>query len=650
MDEKKYVVMGKTNFRIPLCLILILIIVFGAFYPCLKNGFVNWDDDKYLGETAAAQPFSLAALKDTFTSFSVGHYQPLTILSYLFDYQFFKLKPFGYHLTNLILHLLNCLLVFWFIYLLSRNLALSFLTSLLFAIHPLRVESVVWISERKDVLYAFFYLSALISYLYYLFKEKNSKFYLLSLFLFLCSLLSKSMAVTLPLILLLLDYYLKRKPERAVLLDKIPFFILTLLSSLIVVFGIILFGGIRPGSHYSFLSMLSVASYAIVFYLTKLFLPLKLSCLYPFYNFYYNFQYNPLYLYSILTVILLALIVILSVKYTKKLLFGSAFFLITLLPVLQFIPNSTIIVADRYTYLSSIGIIFILSTLFYWLYSRKLKNPLAKSLLIALIIFIILSLSILTYNRCKVWKDGITLWSDALKNYPSVTAYNSRGTMFFKKGQYEKAYDDFIQGIKIGYADKHIFKNQAYFHTDLLHAIVNLANVQDALGKKEDAIATLKKAIELNPYYADPYFNLGTIYYSLGEKDKAVALFKMAIEKEPNNPGAYYALGAIYDHAGNKEESLKWYWKATEIDSTYVEAYNNLASIYAEKGQTDKAIEVWNRIIEINPDFAIAHFNLAKAYFYQKKYDLAIYHCDKVLKLGNQVDPKFLDALKPHRK
>ena len=171
------------------------------------------------------------------------------------------------------------------------------------------------------------------------------------------------MAVTLPLLLLLIDYYLKREPNKQLLLDKIPYFCLTAISCIIVFFGVILFGGIRQEAHFSLFSIFAVASYGIVFYLGKLFLPIKLSCLYP----YYNFEYNPTYLYSIIAVILLTLIVALSVKYTRKLLFGAFFFLIALLPILQFIPNSSIIVADRYTYIPSIGIFFIIAIFIYWL-------------------------------------------------------------------------------------------------------------------------------------------------------------------------------------------------------------------------------------------------------------------------------------------
>jgi tetratricopeptide (TPR) repeat protein len=545
VDEKKYVVMGKTKFHTLLCLCLILIIVSAAFYPCLKCGFVNWDDDDYVVNNTSITSVSFSSLKAIFTSFSVAHYQPLTIISYLVDYQFYKLQPFGYHLTNLILHLLNCLLVFWFIYLISKNIAVSFLTALLFGIHPLRVESVAWVSERKDVLYSFFYLSSLISYIYYLFKGKNSKFYLLSLFLFLCSLLSKSMAVTLPVILLLVDYYLKRKPEKSVLLDKIPYFILALVTSVIVVFGIILFGVIRSEANYSFLSILSVASHGIVFYLGKLFLPLKLSCLYP----YYSFQYNFTYLCSIITVILLIFIVILSVKYTRKLFFAGAFFLITLLPILQFIPTNTTIVADRYTYMSSIGIFFIISSLIYWLYSIKLKTRLAKFLLVAIAVYVLATLSFLTFNRCKVWKDGVALWGNVLKNYPnSAEIYNNR----------RLAYN-------------------------------NLGAAYIAQRENDKAIFAYKKAIEADPYYAESYNNLGAVLLNKKEYDKALIVFIKALEIDPEYMKAHANLCAAYGIMGNFKEAIKVCGKAVELDPFLAQAHYNLSVAYYFNKQYDLA-------------------------------------------------------------
>ena len=160
------------NFRISLSIGLILSITFIAFFPCLKNDFVNWDDDDYVIYNTVIKSLSLYSAKSILTSFFVGNYQPVTILSYSLEYQFFKLNPFGYHLTNLILHLFNCLLVFWFIAMLSGRGGVALITAILFGVHPLHVESVAWISERKDVLYAFFFLGAAICYLKF-FREKQ---------------------------------------------------------------------------------------------------------------------------------------------------------------------------------------------------------------------------------------------------------------------------------------------------------------------------------------------------------------------------------------------------------------------------------------------------------------------------------------------
>lgn len=190
--------MEKLRIIIPVFLILVIVIV--SFYPCLQNKFTNWDDDLYVTDNKTIQSAGPAKLKNIFTTLFIAHYQPVTVLSYALEYHFFKLDPFYYHLTNLILHLLNCLLVFWLIYLLSNSLLVAALTAVFFGIHPLQAESVAWISERKNLLYAFFYLGAMISYIYYLSRAKKLKYYIFCLSLFILSLLSKSAAVTLPLV------------------------------------------------------------------------------------------------------------------------------------------------------------------------------------------------------------------------------------------------------------------------------------------------------------------------------------------------------------------------------------------------------------------------------------------------------------------
>ena len=210
------------NHKIILSLCLILAIPAISFFPSLKNDFLNWDDPQYVTENKMITELSWRNIETIFDSIYMGHYHPLTLLSYALEYRFFKLNPFAYHLTNLILHLINGLLVFWLIWMLKGGVLTSLVVSLLFGIHPLHVESVAWISERKDLLCSFFFLGSLVVYLTYL-KTRRRRFYFLSLFLFLLSLLSKSMAVTLPLVLVLCDYLLDRKFDRKCLIEKIPF-------------------------------------------------------------------------------------------------------------------------------------------------------------------------------------------------------------------------------------------------------------------------------------------------------------------------------------------------------------------------------------------------------------------------------------------
>ena len=435
------------SLKIIIPLVLVLMLTFTAFSPCLKNRFVNWDDDLYVTENNVTQNLSFHNVEKIFTSYFVNNYQPLTMLSYLLEYRSFKLNPLGYHLTNLILHLLNCLLVFWLIYLLTQKISISAITTFLFGLHPLHVESVAWVSERKDVLYALFFLAAMVGYGYYLRNPKIRRYYYLCLILFLAALLAKSMAITLPFALLLIDYFNKRKVDKRMFTDKIPFLILSL------IFGVLAFisqsstGAVRNESLFNFFHKIAVASYSIIFYLYKLLLPVKLSCIYP----YSGVRNNPAFLFSLVGFIILLVLVIRSGKYTRKVIFGSAFFLVTLLPVLQFIPIGDTIVADRYVYIASLGIFYILAEGVFWLFTTKIKHSsFLKGLLLATLIALTSVLAFLTWQRCQVWRDSMSLWNDVLNQYPNVvTAYNNRGNAYKDQGNIQQGISDYNKAIKI---------------------------------------------------------------------------------------------------------------------------------------------------------------------------------------------------------
>jgi tetratricopeptide (TPR) repeat protein len=590
------------NYRIALSSAIILIAGFIAFQPCLKNGFVNWDDDKYLTENIAVQNLSLPAVKNVFTSFFAGNYHPLTMMSYLIEFQAFKLEPFGYHLTGLILHLLNSLLVFWLIYMLARKIPVSVIVAVLFAVHPMHVESVAWISERKDLLYSLFFLSSVILYCYYL-REGRKKFYYLSLGVFVLSLLSKAMAITLPVVLILVDYILYRKPDKnkRIFKEKAPFFILTLIFGALAVFSQFSADAVRNESLSGFASKIAVSCYGVGFYINKIFLPVKLSCFYPYFSI---MKDGVLFLYPIITFVVMVFSVIWSGKYTRKVIFGSLFFLVTILPILQFIPIGGTFVSDRYTYLPAIGIFYILAEGWLWLYARETGyRRLLRVLLVSLFIIVAGALIILSRQRCLVWKDSVTLWSDVLNKYPDVTiAYNNRGAEFIARKEYAKAHEDLV------------------------------------------------RAITLDPSYDDAGFNLGDLYASQGNYDEAVKHFNKVLAIKPDDLGVYNRLAVICGLTGKHAEAINICKAAIKIKPDDFMAYVNLCSAYGSLGYFKEAVVCGEKAVALNPRSALGCINLSAAYFYSEKYDLAVKYCDKAIALGYKVNPKYLKELSVNKK
>lgn len=498
------------KFKIAVSVCLIVILAFAAFFSALTNDFVNWDDDNYVTANFNIKYLSWDSVKRIFGSFYMAGYQPMTILSYLFDYNLFQLNPIGYHITNLILHLLNCLLVFWLIFKLSNNVSVSFITTILFSIHPLQVESVAWISERKGLLCAFFLLGSIISYLSYIRDKRVFKYYIFSLSLFFLALLSKATAITLPIALLLIEYLSVSEIKRIFLKDKIPFFILSLLFVIITIYAHYTGVDIKSRGLFTFLDRTRIASYCIVFYLNKIFIPTNLSCVYA----YPGGQYGPsgfISLISPLLVIALFTAIMMSLRYTKKIALASALFLVTIFPALQFVPVGRAIVADRYMYFPSVWIFYIISETVVWFFKKDVGGKryynAARIILMSALLLIITGLFFITQNRTRVWKDSVTLWSDALRTCPSAIAYNHLGLVYQMRGDLKTAILNFTMAIQI---DPRYFK--AYNNRGVMYR---------AQGELEKAIADYNKAILINPRYLKAYKNRARVYYLRKEYDKS---------------------------------------------------------------------------------------------------------------------------------
>jgi len=629
----------KNNYLIKLSgnnyfwLTLILIITFLVYLPAFENGFTNWDDDKYVTENPLITEFSANNIRLIFSDFYLGNYHPLTLISLAADYQIDNLNPFYFHLTNILLHFINIVLVFYLVLLLIKNLKIAIITSILFAVHSLQVESVVWISERKDVLYTMFFLASLISYIIYI-KNPRYKFYILSLFLFILSLLSKGMAVSLTIVIVFIDYLYRRKfSSKKVIIEKIPFLILSLIFGILAVSGQNSTGYIADNMDYGLVGRLLIVCSNITRYIFHLIAPLKLSAFYPYPSselipFFYWFYFLP-----VLGVIFYF---IYFIKRSRLIVFGLAFFLVTIFFVLQLIPVGSAVIADRYTYLPSIGFFILLGSGIEYLSSKKFpfRSKIFMKILspgnftIALLFVYILFLGINTNNRCRVWKDSISLWNDVLKKYPaSFIALNNRGLAKSDKGDLNGALKDLSLSVET---------NPKYSKS-----FFNRGIIKDDLKDFEGAVVDFDRAIQLQPDFAEAYFNRGIVKENLGDYDGAINDYSLAIDIKPEYSEAYYNTGLLMDNEGDLQTAIKYYSFAIQYNPNFPEAYYNLAVVSGKSGDQTAAIYNYQQAIRLKPDYPEAYYNMGNIKFSSKNLTDALKDYNKAI----EQKPDFVNAL-----
>lgn len=508
-------------------LALIVLVSFIAYLPVLHNSFVDWDDEPYLQNNPLIHFINIRKI---FSSFVIGNYHPLTILIYSVEYHFFGLSEQGFHAVNLLFHLLNVILVFRAVFLLSNKPGVALTASLLFGIHPMHVESVAWVSELKDLLYVFFFLASYIYYLRYL-KNRRRKFYCYCLLLFLLSLLSKAMAVSFPFVLLLTDSFKERKIDRNSLLEKISLFVLSLIFGVVAVFA-------QHGANaihvdfFTFPQRIVFASYGFITYLVKLLLPLDLCAFYPYpikSGASIPFQY---YIYVPL-LFGLAACVWYSLRFTKKILFGMGFFAITVFLVLQLLPVGDVIMADRYSYLPSIGIFYLAGEGIVFLWNKRRGTRYLRLPAILLLGTALVFYSVKTWSQCGIWKNSLSLWNDVISRYQTIsTAYINRGIVLFNLKRYEEGLSDFNKAIEL--------------KPDYATAYNNRGNVLNKFNKYEEAMSDYNIAIELKPDFAEAYGNRGILLEHEKREKEALSDFNKAIQLKPDYEDAYCTRGNLY--------------------------------------------------------------------------------------------------------
>ncbi|HNY51144.1 MAG TPA: tetratricopeptide repeat protein [Smithella sp.] len=562
-DTSSYTLLVKNDLFVPQnntffrerhgCLIfaLVIILVAAVFAGSLKLGWTNWDDNLLIYENPLVKEPNL---KDIFTKpAAYNTYNPLVIASFALEWKLAGDRPFLYHLDNLILHLLCTALVLLFFRRMGISIWWSGFGALLFGLHPMRVESVAWITERKDVLYGFFYLSALLAYIRYLASGKTG-YFLLTFLLFVLSLFSKGQAVALPFSLVLLDWYFDRKIDRKAMTEKLTFFVFALFIGLLgtTFFFQNVYKTIDSKAivnAFNFFEQLVLAGYAYVIYILKFFIPYVTSTLYPVPDVLHTGHWVG----AVTAVLIFAWAVSVWRKY-KFITFGLLFFTFnTVFLLMPFLANDSAYLNDRYIYMAYVGLAFAVTFSLQKLAEQKnaWRRPLALIAVAVLVIF-----SVVTMKYIPVWNNSETLWTYVIQKYPRKisAAYLNRGNDRYTQNRHQEAIDDYTVAIEINPQSLLAYQNRglAYLlNNDLDRALRDYNRYLELMSPYDIS------GNEVNIPLSNALGNRGVIFSKTGQYEKALSDYNAAIKLNPDNANHYLNRALAYYQVGRREEAKR---------------------------------------------------------------------------------------------
>jgi tetratricopeptide (TPR) repeat protein len=641
---------GKNSFfnvRPELLVCLFLGISILAIYWQVRNyPFVNYDDRTYVTENQHVQDgLTLKGIAWCFTAVHSSNWHPLTWLSHMLDCQLYGMNPGWHHLINVLFHILNTLLLFLVLKRMTGNFWQSSFVAAMFALHPLHVESVAWVAERKDVLSTFFWMMTLWSYTRYVERSKFDR-YLLVLLCFILGLMAKPMLVTLPFVLLLLDYWpLNRfqfeksgygdKSEQGrfpltLILEKMPLFVLSAASSVVTYLAQKSSGSVSPLDAIPFKVRIANAMVSYVSYIGKMIWPHNLAVIYPY-------QRNIL-LWKIagafFLLLAISVVVFMMVKTKPYFAVGWFWYIGTLVPVIGLVQVGSQAMADRYTYMPLIGIFIIIAwgtpdLVPKWRYKKIGFTVLTTSVLAVLMIT----------SRLQVtyWSDSTTLFEHAINaTVDNSIAHVNLGQALIENGKIEAANRHFYEALRI--------------KPDLVEPLLNIGIVLREKGNIDEAIDHFLKAVHFKPDCVEAYSELGMTLKNKGDFVGAVKSYLEAIRIKPDQAKFYNNIGAILAHQNKGKEAIVYFNKAIQIDPAYAGAYYNLGKVFVNEGKIEDAILNYRKALSINEDMTQILYHLAWIFATHgdKKYrngQEAVKLATKLCSITKYTQPLALDAL-----
>jgi tetratricopeptide (TPR) repeat protein len=598
---------------------ILLLVTVLAYRHAWTAGYI-WDDDVYVTQNPLlTAPDGLRRI--WFSLDSPSQYFPLVYTTFRLEYALWGLNPAGYHWVNIILHAANALLV-WRV-LVALRVPGAWLAAALFALHPVHVESVAWITERKNVLMGLFFLLSLLAWIRFVEADSKraGKYYALALLCYALALFSKTTACTLPAALLLI-LWLKKIPITLRRLSQIaPFVILGIVMGLVTIWWERHHQGTQGelfaiGLPERFL----VASRALWFYLGKLVWPVDLAFSYPRWTI---SAANPLdYVWLLATAALAAGIYFARRRLGRGPEVALVYFAATLSPMLGFIMLYTFrysFVADHYQYMASIGPLALVAAGLtlggkFLGHQRAILQP-------ALLAAMLASLGVVTWQQCKMYRDSDTLWQATVARNPqSWMAYNNIAISLLQKGKTDEAIAHYNKALELdpNYGEGHY----------------NLANALLRLGRTQEAVAHYEKALEIYPKNISARYNLASVLVQSGRVEEGIAHHRKALELNPKNAAAHNNLGVALLRAGRVEEAAAHYRQALALDPNNSQANYNLANTLVQKGQLDEAVQYYKRALQSNPRDAAAHDRLSKVLRQLGRVDEADGHAAKAREIS----------------
>jgi tetratricopeptide (TPR) repeat protein len=630
-----------------------LLAVYGQVYT---HGFVEFDDPGYVTDNPVVRRgLTLAGVRWAFTTGHMGSWHPLTWLSHLLDVQLFGLNAGAHHLVSVALHLANTLLLLAVWRRMTRALWPSFAVAALFALHPLRVESVAWISERKDVLSTLFWFLTLWAYARYV-EARSPRWYAAMLAFFVLGLMAKPMLVTVPFVLLLLDFWplgriafpgsgsrvsgprfspappVSRKPANsgprtrdpglgsAVFVEKLPLFAIAGLFSAVTYVTQLQSGAVTAVGSLPIDVRVANALVAYVRYLAMTVWPVDLAVLYPYDTNLPLWQPAG----ASLAIGVVSLVVLRGARRHPYALVGWLWYLGTLVPVIGLVQIGNQALADRYTYVPLIGVFLILAWGGQSLLTRWRIPPPAVRAVVSLAIG---AYAAVAWAQVRLWKDGETLLSHTTRvTRANAVAHNNLGVALTAQDRIDAALEQYLEAVRINpdYADAHN----------------NLGNALRAKGRVAEAIEHYEQALRLNASFPDAHYNLGISLAQTGRLEEAIGQYREALRLKPEYPEAHNNLGNALADAGRFDEAIEHYREALRIEPEFAEAHYNLGIALRQAGRLEEAIEHYRQALGLKPEYAEAHNNLGIALGHTSRFPEAIEHYREALR----VRPDFADA------